>query len=260
MNGEAVRQEIFGSLSRPDRSGRPKYQRCADALVEAIRRGVWRPGDRLPAEDELAGLTPFSLGTVQRALRDLSEQGLVVRQHGLGSFVADPPRELHDPWHCRFLADDGRTILPIYSQAVQRIMISEPGPWTDFLGADAKVMRLDRIVIVNDEFRISSRFYADRALLKKLYDMPMERLNGANFKRLIVNQCQLPITHITHHAKVKVFDDEACAQIGVESGYRGLFMFAFARAGRDRPVYYQEFFVGPTDRAMQFPEGATGAL
>lgn len=260
MNAEAIRHEIFETLSRPDRSGRPKYQRCADAMVEAIRRGVWRPGDRLPAEEELTQLTPFSLGTVQRALRDLSEQGLVVRQHGLGSFVADPPRELQDPWHCRFLADDGQTILPIYSQAVQRIAMQNGGPWADFLGAEAKVMRLDRIISVNDEFKISSRFFADRMLLKKLWEMPMDKLNGANFKRLIVSQCQLPITHITHCVMLRAFDDEACAQIGVATGYRGLFMYALASAGRDRPVYYQEFFIGATDRAMQFPEASLGSI
>ena len=63
-------EEFFQVLQLPDRSGRPKYQRLADTLVDAIRQGLWRPGDRLPPEEELTQLTPFSLGTVQRALRD----------------------------------------------------------------------------------------------------------------------------------------------------------------------------------------------
>lgn len=256
MTAEAVRGEIFGLLQLPDRSGRPKYQRCADALVEAISRGVWRPGDRLPAEEQLVQLTQFSLGTVQRALRDLSDQGLVVRQHGLGSFVADAPRELQDPWHCRFVADDGESILPIYSQAVQRIAVSERGPWSAFLGIDARVMRLDRVITVDDEFRIFSRFYADRNLLRRLWEMPMDKLNGANFKKVIVSQCQLPITHITHFVNIATFDDEACGQVDVPRGYRGQFMCAHARAGRHRPVYYQEFFIGPTERLMQLDTGS----
>lgn len=253
MSQEALKDDIFGMLRLPDRSGKPKYQRCADALVDAISRGVWKPGDRLPAEDQLAELSELSLGTVQRALRDLAQQGLVVRQHGLGSFVADQPREVNDPWHCRFLGDDGKTILPVYSQATGRGPVAGAGPWTDFFARDSKIMQLDRIINVNEEFRVASRFYADRALLKRLWEMPLEKLNGTNFKSMIVSICQLPVTHITHHTKLMAFDEASCQAIGVEAGYRGLWFCAFASAGRDRPIYYQEFCAGPTDRVMQIP-------
>ena len=43
MTVDAQTFEIFQALQLPDPSGRPKYQRLADALVEAIRKGVWRP-------------------------------------------------------------------------------------------------------------------------------------------------------------------------------------------------------------------------
>jgi GntR family transcriptional regulator len=254
MSADARRAQIFETLKQPDRSGRPKYQRLASALIEAIKRGVWHPGDRLPAEEELTELTPFSLGTVQRALRDLADQGLVVRQHGLGSFVAEKPRELENPWHCRFLADDPQTVLPIYSQALQRIAVGGTGPWTRALGTDADVMRLDRVIIVNDEFRVFSRFYADRQVLRRLWDMPMERLHGANFKQVISKQCRLPITDITHMVKMAHFDAEACERISIEPGSTGLFMQAVARAGRDFCLYYQEFFIPPCARLLAFPE------
>ena len=253
-------EEFLQVLQRPDRSGRPKYQRLADTLVDAIRQGVWQPGDRLPPEEELTQLTPFSLGTVQRALRDLSEQGLVIRQHGLGSFVADPPRELQDPWHCRFVGDDDETLLPIYSQALGRVTVSEHGPWTRPLGPGADVMRLDRVIIVNDEFRILSRFYGDRKVLRHLWEMPMEELHGANFKKVIVRQCQLPITDITHYVRTREFDQETCARINVPEGTSGMFMYAVACAGRERCVYYQEFFIAPNSRALKFPETTVSAL
>lgn len=255
MNADARRLEIFETLRQPDRSGLPKYQRLVNALLEAIKRGLWRPGDRLPAEEELTEMTPFSLGTVQRALRDLAEQGLVVRQHGLGSFVAERPRELQDPWHCRFLADDGVSVLPIYTKAIQRVAVKEKGPWTRYLGNESReVMRLDRVISVNNEFKIFSRFYADRLLLKRLWEMPMDRLHGANFKQMITKQCQLPITEITHLVSIARFDAEACEHIEMPPETSGLFMQAVARAGRDVCVYYQEFYIAPNSRALQIPE------
>lgn len=255
MSAEARRLELFQMLRQPDRSGRPKYQRLADTLVEAIKRGLWRPGDRLPAEDELTSMTPFSLGTAQRALRDLADQGLVVRKHGLGSFVAERPRELQEPWHCRFLADDGVTVLPVYSKTLQRAAVKDGGPWNAYLGsAPGQVMRLDRLVNINEEFNVFSRFYGDRELLKKLWDMPLERLEGVNFQQLLGKHFKMPITDIKHLVGIARFDAEAAQHTGVKSGTTGIFLRAVARAGRDLCVYYQEFLIPPTQRPLEIPE------
>jgi len=254
MNTEARRIEIFEGLRQPDRSGLPKYQRLTNVLVDGISRGLWRPGDRLPAEEELTELTPYSLGTVQRALRHLAEQGLVVRQHGLGSFVAEMRRRLQDPWHCRFIGDDGVSVLPIYTKAIHRIEVTGKGSWTKYLGAGSRVMRVDRMINVNEEFDIFSRFYADRTLLARLWNTPMERLHGANFKELITKQCQLPITQITHLVRVERFDSEVCGMLEVPKNTNGMFMRAIANAGHNLTVYYQEFFIPPNNRSLQFLE------
>ena len=253
MKADVFPSEIFAILRRPDRSGRPKYQRLSETFIEAIKQGHWRPGDRLPAEQELTELTPYSLGTIQRAIRNLADQGLVVRQHGLGNFVAEPSRQMEDPWHCRFLAHDG-TLLPIFTKAVERVAVRGPGPWTEHFGQNADVMRLDRIISVNDEFRIYSRFYADRQLLKRLWNIPLNRLHGANFKHVIAEECRLPITDITHLVRVTRFDPETCERILVGPKTTGLFMQAIARAGTDVCVYYQEFSIPPNERALKFPE------
>lgn len=247
-------QDVFRQLASPDHSGLPKYQRLAQALIEAIRRGVWAPGARLPSEDELTAITTYSLGTVQRALRELSDQGLVVRQHGLGSFVAARQRELHDPWHCRFLDDDLDAVLPVFSQAISRSSVAEWGPWTRWLGVDADVMRLDRMINVNNEFDIYIRFYADRTLLGRLWELPLEDLHGANFKKLIARECALPITEITHLVSMMPFDAEVAKRVHMKNGERGMFVQGIAQAGRNLCVYYQEFFLGQTTRPLKVME------
>lgn len=62
--------------------GVPKYVMLRNALAEEIACGRWGPGDKLPAEDVLATMTSLSLGTVQRSLRMLVEEGRLVRRHG----------------------------------------------------------------------------------------------------------------------------------------------------------------------------------
>ena len=51
----------------------PKYQRVLDAFTEAIRRGDFKPGERIPAESALCAQLSMSLGTVQKALGKLVE-------------------------------------------------------------------------------------------------------------------------------------------------------------------------------------------
>lgn len=81
----AERPAVFDQLHRPNYSGIPKYRLVLNAIAEGIESGHWKPGERLPTEDDLVQMTSYSLGTVQRALRILVDQGLVVREHGLGT-------------------------------------------------------------------------------------------------------------------------------------------------------------------------------
>ncbi|WP_026431084.1 histidine utilization repressor [Paracidovorax oryzae] len=65
------------------------YQQIKDHIVRRIQDGSWRAGDRLPSESELVQQFGMSRMTVNRALRELVEQGRIVRVAGVGSFVAE---------------------------------------------------------------------------------------------------------------------------------------------------------------------------
>jgi GntR family transcriptional regulator len=62
-------------------------------LRAGLDGGVWKVGDRLPTENELARDYGCSLITVRRALSDLAREHRVERQVGRGTFATEPPRE-----------------------------------------------------------------------------------------------------------------------------------------------------------------------
>ncbi|MFI8763987.1 histidine utilization repressor [Streptomyces sp. NPDC053792] len=79
----------------------PAYQRVKDLVVEQITRGRWSEGDALPSESQFVESLGLSRMTINRALRELSTQGVLRRVMGVGTFVA--PRkgssalaEIHD--------------------------------------------------------------------------------------------------------------------------------------------------------------------
>ncbi|WP_371592770.1 GntR family transcriptional regulator [Streptomyces virginiae] len=66
---------------------RPPYEQVARSLGAAIRTRKLAPGERLPSHKMLTGHYGFARATIQRALRDLEDEGLVVSRKGSGVFV-----------------------------------------------------------------------------------------------------------------------------------------------------------------------------
>jgi len=58
-------------------------------IEKLILRGILRPGERLPAERELAERLGVSRPSLREAVVDLQEKGLLVSRAGAGIFVAD---------------------------------------------------------------------------------------------------------------------------------------------------------------------------
>jgi len=71
----------------------PLYHQIKAALLQDIESGRWRPGERLPTEDELIDRFHVSKITVRHALRDLTQLGYIRREQGRGTFVQGPPLE-----------------------------------------------------------------------------------------------------------------------------------------------------------------------
>lgn len=64
------------------------YEQVKRFVVRRIVDGTWPAGHRLPSEQVLVAQFGISRMTVNRALRELVDQGRIVRVSGIGSFVA----------------------------------------------------------------------------------------------------------------------------------------------------------------------------
>ena len=69
----------------------PAYQRVKSFVLERIQNGYWKVGDAIPGEEALARDFGVSRMTVNRAIRELSDEQIVERIQGSGSFAGELP-------------------------------------------------------------------------------------------------------------------------------------------------------------------------
>ena len=66
------------------------YQQLANELKNAIQLGVYKAGDRLPSERDLAKKHSVSRMTARQAIQRLEENEIVYRERGSGTYVKAP--------------------------------------------------------------------------------------------------------------------------------------------------------------------------
>lgn len=84
--------EITVTADKKEKSATPipLYLQVKHLITEKIVTGEWQVNDRVPSESELVIQFQCSRMTANRALRELTAQGLLIRLQGVGTFVAEP--------------------------------------------------------------------------------------------------------------------------------------------------------------------------
>ncbi len=77
---------LFNDL--PD-APQPIYAKLKQAITQKITSGEWKAEQRVPSESEVVKALGVSRMTVNRALRELTAEGLLIRHQGMGTFVAE---------------------------------------------------------------------------------------------------------------------------------------------------------------------------
>ena len=115
------------------RDPRPIYEQVRDGLRTLIVSGALAGGEKLPSVRELAGQLAINPNTIQRAYRELEQEGYLYSVPGKGSFAAE---------HREVDTQRRDALLRRFDETVRELR---------FLGVDAGMLR-DRMEKGEDEF------------------------------------------------------------------------------------------------------------
>lgn len=92
-------------MTQSTKSTNPLYLRVKQHILDQIQKGIWGATERIPSENALIAELGASKMTVNRALRELAQEGYLIRVVGVGSFVAESKVQVH-PLEIRNIADE----------------------------------------------------------------------------------------------------------------------------------------------------------
>lgn len=98
------------------------FEEVSGAIKEEILSGVWREGERIPTEEELAAKFGVGRNTIREAIKSLQLAGMLVSSAGKGTYVtADALTRFKSIEMMRLISDES-----YYADLIETRMIIEP--------------------------------------------------------------------------------------------------------------------------------------
>ncbi len=181
----------------------PLYDQLVDLLHEKIENEMG-PGDLLPSERELCETYGLSRTTVRLALAELEQQGLVTRQHGRGTFVANTTREATNLMSTYSFTEQMRSLGRVPQTVVLEFDTREaPKHIAACLGLRIgdPVIRMKRLRLADGTPMMVERTY-----------LPASEFIGLS-REDVERQPLYDIVEKVYHETIRVADEEFCASV-----------------------------------------------
>jgi GntR family transcriptional regulator len=238
----------------------PKHARLRDAIVAAVEAGELPVGSKVAGERELSAALGLSLGTTQKALGRLMEEGFLVRKHGHGTFIGQSRKAIAGSWHFRFVPPEGGAELPIFATVVGREIVTTPGPWSDALGADPKgYVVLQRQVDVDGRFLCASRMYLPATRFARLLRIAAKRLADTNLKEVLAEEFNAPTLSSDGIAFTRAIEARDARLMRIKPATVGLQVLITGRSFGRAPITFQVMSVPPVPYALKLDFNPPGA-
>lgn len=201
--------------SHDRRNQRPRYATIKRFLVDAVRDGKLKPGDRVPSESELVTKFGVSRMTANRALRELQSAGLLDRRAGSGTFIAEP-RPIGHMIEIRNIAEEVRARGHEYRATVLQNAAEKAAAETAALLEAPIGTRLFHSIIVHHEADVSIQLEERLVLASAAPDY-----GEMDFTQITPNQylTQIaPLERVEHRVQATMPDARTASLLGLAAG------------------------------------------
>ena len=226
------------STSQPSQTFKPLYKQVQELITERIIEGSWKPGEILPSEFQLADLLGVSQGTVRKALNALTEDNVLFRRQGVGTFVSEHTLQKMMFHFFHFKSDNGDIPELPYAQLLETQLITpDEHLRTVFdLTSDEKVIEIHRVRSINNTASIRELIYLPH---RYFADLHKEEKLPHSLYHYYQQHFNITVHKATDRLKAVLADDQDQSVLNIAAGQPLLEVIRTARALDGRTVEYR---------------------
>lgn len=219
----------------------PLYYQLENVLREKILSGTLTPGEQLPTESELIEQYGVSRITVRQALGALADEGLIERQQGRGTFVAQRrtrKRKFEDVTHLTGSLDELIELganTPVQMLEFNRIEADKHEAELLQVRTGTPVYRLKRLRVHEGKPYSVIVNYLPEEIGSKLTE---ENLNSGKILRTIENEFGYHLLEAKQQIKAELADPYIANVLGVRVGAALLSIERTVYTDEGKPVEY----------------------
>ena len=227
----------------------PLHVQLKQALSDSIRRGVWKPGQRLPGEPELCRTFGVSRTTVRQALNELARQGMVVREQGRGTYVAQPKLVGTAAQRLSGFHEDMTALgRPMVSQVLRQQVVAADELVAERLDLQPgdPVVEIERLRLVEGQPVVLTTTYLPQALCPSLETADLRRRSLYEF---LHTECRRTLARGWRTIEAVAADSRQARLLATRKGAPLILIQSVSYLSNGRPIeYYFAFHRGDRSR------------
>jgi len=172
---------------------KPLHEKIKTEILNSIRKGELASNQKLPSETTLSNMYCVSRATIRSALQSLSDEGVIIKQHGSGSFV-QPKRHIYSSIEGFARMSANQDSVAVLADCRTRILKSDAkiAGKLDIEHGD-NVLEVKKAMMSDGKFSNSVTEYFPTALLESI---PASEQIGDSIRTFINDYCHRQVARI----------------------------------------------------------------
>lgn len=214
----------------------PRYRQLKRQLVEQLRRGRWKHGQRIPSEPLLAARHGVAIATVRRAVGELVAEHILERRQGSGTYVLSHTPDYMLGVFFRIVGRDGRKELPSSRLlGLRRVRADAATARALRLPLRATVIRIELLLSLQGRPTILDRLHLPARDFPDFSAAEFEGRDGTVYG-FLQQRHGVTVVRTEEYVTAVAAAPDAAAALGVPPGHPLLRIERTAYTYRDRPV------------------------
>ena len=224
----------------------PFHIQLRELLVERMKKGDWRPGTKIPGDEELCKTFQVSRTVVRQALRDLAYEGWIYRLRGKGTFVAEP--RVSGVGLAKSLDSFYRSLnsrgIETQMKNLEKGIVPAEGSIAEMLEVEpmTPLIRIVQQFLVRDRPMFMTTSYIPYDLCRELIFADLTRRSIYEF---LEQQCNIAIGRAQRNINAELAGKEYAEQFEVDEGEPLLHLESIGYSKEGKPIEYLDgYFLG----------------